>query len=255
MNAEERRERIVKFVNRNGEVSFSELQSILPEVSGMTIRRDMAVLGEANRIVRVFGGAKSVDSVVGASEAVYSKRSVEQAESKELIARKALSLIKDDTAIFLGSGTTTVQLARIFPNGNYFVTTTGLNCAIELSAQSDISLMMLGGSVNKNSYCVNGTIANKLISSMHFNLALLGVGGYMPGKGFTTSVIEDYVLRQTIVQNSDCTAILMDSSKVGRTGVSTFTFATLDMVQYVVSDSRLPIKIREEMESHGITVL
>ena len=80
------------------------------------------------------------------------------------------------------------------------------------------------------------------------------MGGYLPGKGFTTSVIEDYILRQTIVKNSDTTAILMDSTKFGRTGVSTFTFAAPEMIRYVISDDALPFKAREEFESHGIPV-
>lgn len=255
MNAEERREKIIRLVNRSGEVSFAEIKAILPDVSDMTVRRDMEYLGQCNKIVRVFGGAKSVDYLVGASEAGYAKRSIEQAEEKAQIARKAVQLLKEDTAVFLGSGTTTAQFAKVFPNGKYFVTTTGLNCAIDLSALSNVSLMMLGGSVNKNSFCVNGTIADKMIGDMHFNIAFLGVGGYLPGKGFTTSVIEDYILRQTIVRNSDTTVVLMDSKKFGRTGVSTFTFAVPELIQYVVSDDELPAKAREELESHGITVL
>lgn len=255
MNAEERREKIVRLVNRSGEVSFAEIKAILPDVSDMTVRRDMEYLGQCNKIVRVFGGAKSVDYLVGASEAGYAKRSIEQAEGKAQIARKAVQLLKEDTAVFLGSGTTTAQFSKVFPNGKYFVTTTGLNCAIDLSALSNVSLMMLGGSVNKNSFCVNGTIADKMISDMHFNIAFLGVGGYLPGKGFTTSVIEDYILRQTIVKNSDTTVVLMDSKKFGRTGVSTFTFAVPELIEYVVSDDELPAKAREELESHGITVL
>ncbi len=255
MNADERREKITRLVNRNGEVSFAEIKAVLPDVSDMTVRRDLEFLGQSNKIVRVFGGAKSVDYLVGVSEAGYAKRSIEQAEGKAQIARKAVQLLKEDTAVFLGSGTTTAQFAKLFPNGKYFVTTTGLNCAIDLSALPDVSLMMLGGSVNKNSFCVNGTIADKMIADMHFNIAFLGVGGYLPGKGFTTSVIEDYILRQTIVKNSDTTAILMDSTKFGRTGVSTFTFAAPEMIRYVISDDALPFKAREEFESHGITVL
>ena len=255
MNADERRARIVSLVNMSGEVSFAEIKAVLPNVSEMTIRRDMEFLGQNNKIIRVFGGAKSVNYLLAASEAVYAKRSIEQTESKEQIARKALQLVQNDSVVFIGSGTTTTQLARIFPNGKYFITTTGLNCAIELSALPDISLMMLGGSVNKNSFSVNGTIADKMIRDMHFNIAFLGVRGYIPGKGFTTSVTEDYILRQSIVNNSDCTVILMDSSKFGRAGGSTFTFATPESMHYVISDDKLSSSAKEELESHGTIVL
>lgn len=221
----------------------------------MTIRRDMEFLGQNNKIVRVFGGAKSVNSLLSASEAVYAKRSIEQTESKEQIARKALQLIPQDSAVFIGSGTTTAQLSRIFPHGQYFITTTGLNCAIELSGLPDISLMILGGTVNKNSFSVNGSIADKMLSSMHFNVAFLGVRGYIPGRGFTTSVAEDFVLRQTIVKNSDCAVILMDSTKFACNVGNTFTFAPPESIHYVISDDKLSPEAKAELESHGTTVL
>ncbi len=255
MNADERRARIESLVNMSGEVSFAEIKAVLPDVSEMTIRRDMEFLGQNNKIIRVFGGAKSVNYLLGASEAAYPKRSIEQTESKEQIARKALQLLHNDSAVFIGSGTTTTQLARIFPNGKYFVTTTGMNCAIELSALPDISLVMLGGSVNKNSFSVNGTIADKMINEMHFSIAFLGVRGYIPGRGFTTSVTEDFVLRQSIVKNSDCTVILMDSSKVGCTGGNNFVFASPDSIDYLISDDKLPAKVKEELEASGTIVL
>ena len=87
------------------------------------------------------------------------------------------------------------------------------------------------------------------------NIAFLGVGGYLPGKGFTTSVIEDYILRQSIVKSRNMTVILMDSTKYGRSGISTFTFVTPDMIHYVITDDHLPDKARDELMSHGITVL
>ena len=255
MNAQTRREKIVQFVNANGEVSFSAIKSILPDVSDMTIRRDLDFLGQNNALIRVFGGAKSIDLFVGASEAAYAKRSIDHVASKEIIARKATSLIKNDSVIFLGSGTTTTELAKIVPNGRYYVVTTGLNCAIELSSRPDVSVIMVGGSVNKNSFCVNGTMASTMIEDMHFSLALLGTSGYLIGKGFTTSVAEDYMIRKQVVEQSDCTAILMDSSKYGKVGSNLLTFVKTGRVTYLVSDDDLPAKARDEMELNGVTVL
>ena len=92
-----------------------------------------------------------------------------------------------------------------------------------------------------------------MVENMRFNIAFLGVSGYFPGKGFATSVAEDYVLRQKIVERSDCTVILMDSSKASSRGI--YTFAPLDTVSYVVSDGHLPQEMVEEVTASGITVL
>ena len=253
MNADARREQILDFVNQNHDVSFSSIRDLFPSVSEMTIRRDLEHLSQANKIIRVLGGARSVGSLLKTSEDAYTKRSLIHAEGKEIIARKALKLIQPDSTIFRGSGTTTYQLAKLFPNGRYYVITTCLNCAIELSSRTDISILMLGGSVNKNSYCVNGSIAAEMVENMQFNLAFLGLSGYFPGKGFATSVAEDYVLREKIVERSDCTAILMDSSKVKSRGI--YTFAPFESVNYVVSDGNLPEDVTAEITANGITVL
>lgn len=253
MNANERREHILKYINENHDVSFASIKELLPDVSEMTIRRDLEWLSKENKIIRVLGGAKSVGSLLVSSEDAYLKRSNVQAESKAIIAQKALQLVKPDSTIFMGSGTTTYQLAKLIPNGMYYIITTCLNCAIELSSLDDVSILMLGGSVNKNSYCVNGSIATEMVENMRFNTAFLGVSGYFPGKGFATSVAEDYVLRQKIVERSDCTVILMDSSKISTKGI--YTFASPDAVDYVVSDDHLDPKIIKELEESGITVL
>ena len=253
MNADARREIIQEFVDQNHDVSFARIRDLFPNVSEMTIRRDLEHLSQSHKIIRVLGGARSVGSLLTTSEDAYTKRSLTHADGKKLIAQKARELVQPDSTIFLGSGTTTFQLAKLFPNARNYVITTCLNCAIELSSREDVSILMLGGSINKNSYCVNGSIAAEMVENMRFNIAFLGVSGYFPGKGFATSVAEDYVLRQKIVERSDCTVILMDSSKAMSRGI--YTFAPFESVDYVISDGGLPQSMIDEVTASGITVL
>ncbi len=253
MNAQERREHILNYINLKRDVTFASIRELFPDVSEMTIRRDLDFLSQGNKIIRVLGGARSVDSLLLTSEDAYTKRSQTQAESKAVIAEKALKLLRPDSTVFLGSGTTTYQLAKRIPDGTYYIVTTCFNCAIELSSREEVSLIMLGGSVNKNSYCVNGSIAAEMIENMRFNIAFLGVSGYFPGKGFATSVAEDYVLRQKIVERSDCTVIMMDSTKAAPKGM--YTFAPFETVDYVISDGKLPREVLEELAAYEITVL
>ena len=253
MNAVERQKKIEDYVNVHNEADFSHIRNLFPDVSEMTIRRDMEFLSKNNRIIRVLGGAKSVSYLVRSSEDAFMQRSTSHEAEKQLIARKALQLIEPGSTIFLGSGSTANELARIFPNGNYTIVTTGMNCAIELSSLSMASVLMLGGAVNKNSFCVNGSLATSMLETMSFDLAFLGVSGYAPGHGFCTSVVEDYVLRQRIISQSDTTAILMDSSKVGRKSI--YTFAGTGDVEYVISDENLDPETITELTTAGITVL
>lgn len=86
---EQRRNMIVELVNQSGNISFTQLKKKIPQISEMTLRTDLKALDEAKRIVRVHGGAKSVDVVIGTDD-MLSRRQVRNIEAKQLITQKAL---------------------------------------------------------------------------------------------------------------------------------------------------------------------
>ena len=61
---ENRREAICALVNERKNVTFAEIKEAFPQVSDMTIRTDLRVLDEKKRIVRIHGGAKSVETLL-----------------------------------------------------------------------------------------------------------------------------------------------------------------------------------------------
>ena len=81
---QERRQKIVEFVNRLGTVSFAQLKAAFPEVSEMTLRTDLKALDEERRLVRVHGGAKSVEVVVGTDDFLL-RRSLRAAPEKRCV--------------------------------------------------------------------------------------------------------------------------------------------------------------------------
>ena len=62
---EARRNAIVELINEKGTVSFSQIKEAFPGVSEMTLRTDLKLLDEARRILRIHGGAKSVQVLIG----------------------------------------------------------------------------------------------------------------------------------------------------------------------------------------------
>ena len=92
---QERREKIVELVNRLGTVSFAQLKAAFPDVSEMTLRTDLKALDEERRLVRVHGGAKSVEVVVGTDDFLL-RRALRCAPEKAQIAQKTLSLLRPD---------------------------------------------------------------------------------------------------------------------------------------------------------------
>ena len=112
---EQRRNQIVELVNRKGSISFAQLKEAFPSVSEMTLRTDLKALDEARRVVRVHGGVKSVEQVVGTDD-LLSRRAARNAEAKQIIAEKAIALLRPNTTLFLDSGSTATAVARCIPD-------------------------------------------------------------------------------------------------------------------------------------------
>lgn len=131
---EQRRNQIVELVNRKGSISFAQLKEAFPSVSEMTLRTDLKALDEARRVVRVHGGVKSVEQVVGTDD-LLSRRSARNAEAKQIIAEKAAALLRPNTTLFLDSGSTATAVARCIPDQPMLIYTSGLSCAMEDEAR------------------------------------------------------------------------------------------------------------------------
>ena len=74
------------------------------------MRRDLETLDALGRIERFHGGAKSVRKAP--PELPILRRTLEQAEEKARIGLAAAALVKDGETLFLGSGTTVLEVAK-----------------------------------------------------------------------------------------------------------------------------------------------
>ena len=246
-----RRNAIVELVNKYGTVSFSQIKEQFSNVSEMTLRTDLKALDEAKEIVRIHGGAKSVQLVIGTDD-YLTRRAVRNIQAKQEIARKALKLIQPDTAIFMDSGSTTTELAKIFPDQSNLIYTTGLSCATELANLTKPVIMLPGGQLNRYSISVYGISAIRELEQVNFHQTFLGVTGYSMKAGFTCGNNEEAMLKRTAIEQADQVVVLMDASKTDIK--STYTICGLADVDIIISDGNLPKEFLLACETHHITV-
>ena len=248
----QRRERMEELINREGSCSFARLKQAFPEVSEMTLRSDLKALDEEKRIVRVYGGARSLGAVVGTDDA-FDLRARRNTAEKHLIVRKALTLLRPGMSIFLDSGSTAVLLAEKFPDEPYIVFTSGINCALELAKLRSVRSYLLGGEINPNNLSVTGIRSLEEVGQIHFDLAFLGTPGFSEEAGFTCPVEAETELKRAVIRHTRRTVVLMDSQKVGK--VNTFTFAHSEDVHTVITDDKLPQETRELFLRGGAELL
>ena len=236
-SVESRRSAIVALINEKGEVTFAQLKEAFPNVSDMTLRTDLKNLDDNKRIVRIHGGARSVDVVVGTDD-FMSRRSIRNVDAKKAIIMKAKKMIVPGTAVFLDSGSTTTMLAAELDDQPNLIVTSSISCAMELAGLEKPKVMIPGGSLNRYSLSICGSQGIGELKKMTFDLAFMGVTTYDEESGFACNVYEESLLKQTVINRTLKTIVLMDSTKVGKH--STFTFGSLKDVDAVISDGGLP---------------
>ena len=246
---DERRDAIVALVNEKSNITFAELKKRFPQVSDMTIRTDLKALDEAKRIVRVHGGAKSVEQVIG-NDDLLGKRAVRNVEAKQLIAEKAVKLVRPNTTVFIDSGSTTTLMANLFPDVQCVIFTNSLSCGIELSKLTKARVYMVGGLLNRNSLSLVGYSALKEMDPVNYDMAFLGATSYDDQLGFTCESAEDNAIKRMAISKSVQNIILMDASKLGRRG--SFTIGQLNEVTDVVMDGNVPDDFRQSCVRNNV---
>lgn len=253
MMTQNRQESMLQLIREKGQVSIAELKIFFPDVSEMTIRRDIDQFKIKKQVLRVPGGVKSIESVIEFVEDRYAMRSLENNDLKQMIVQKAIGFIKPHMCIFLDSGSTTTLLAHMFPDVECIVCTTGITCAYELSKLKNVKTIMFGGWVNSNSLSTYGNCDMSNIFRSNFDIAFMGVTGYDDHAGFTTGMYDEGVLKRTVIGRSKSSVFLMDSSKIGRIFPS--TFAEVEDVDFLISDENINVETRKKLEEKGVVLL
>src|SRR6185312_450869 len=154
----ERHAFIIKQINLHNKVLSSHLSKEL-DVSEDTIRRDLAELAQAGKILKVHGGALSRSYHYPAPQnSVYAQK-----EKKE-IARKAISLIQNGMIVLTEAGTTMMEMVRLIPDNieATFFTVSPL-MALELSEHPLLTVILLGGQIDNSAQI---TVGEKTVTDL-----------------------------------------------------------------------------------------
>lgn len=249
---EQRRNAIVDFINEKGNITFAQLEKKFPNVSQMTLRTDLKALDEAKKIVRIHGGAKSVEVVLGTDDYI-GRRAVRNVEEKESIGEKVLPFIKPNTTIFVDSGSTTTILAKKWPDQPNYIFTSSMTFAMEISRLKQPTVFVLGGELNKYSMSVCGVRGIEAVKEVNFDLAVLGVTSYSSDVGFSCGVLMESYLKRAVLEQSAEKVVLMDSSKVDKK--STFQICQLDEIDTVISDENVSKEFQRDCEKAEVILL
>ena len=242
---EQRRRLILERLQEAGVVKTSELSELF-SVSPMTIRNDLKALNDQGALVRIHGGAIVRESLT--TEPSYlDKANLNHAE-KERIGRRAADLVEPGMAVFIGNGTTTMQLVKhLSPSLRIRVFTNALNHAVELAKKREAQVYVIGGYLRGISLGMVGRLARQALSGVYFDLAFLGVNGISLEHGFTLPSVEEAETAAEVVRHARRTVVLADHTKFGV--VTHSQIVDLSNGDVIITDSGLSSVFREAFGS------
>lgn len=251
----ERQKQIMEMITQKGEIQLQELKDYFPEVSLMTLRRDLISLENNGYLIRTHGGAVSSDKVASmiGEEDVYSRRAAENTEAKMKIAQKAGLLVEKGRSMYFDSGSTIMFLAKQLADDSFTIVTSGTNIAMELLKKQHPTVVTLGGLVNRNTLCASGPNALAVLDTINIDIAFMTTSGFSLDSGLTISNIYECELKRKVVNRAKKVVLLFDSHKINKN--MTFTFANLEEVDVLVTEKPLPPEIETEAKKYGVQII
>ena len=245
-----RQEQIREYIEEKNVVTIKELQALFPNVSLMTIHRDLDALEDSGTLVKFRGGAKSV-RLTGDPE--FNVRMRENNIGKESMARKALAMIQPHTSVFMDASTTNLALVKNLPDINVNIITTGPSIALELCRLHNPVVTLCCGTINRKNLALYGQNTLEMLEKINIDLAFIGVSGCSVDAGFTCGTEGDMLVKKLVIQKARTSVLMCGREKFSC--LMPYTFATLADVDYVISDDTMPESFVKAAKEQGVTLL
>ena len=228
MLAEERRQRMVEMVAENATVSVAEFANLF-DTSESTIRRDLDRLEGAGLLVKVHGGAASVETAltpapfVAVEPTMAEKRDLHTSE-KHVLATWAAAQIQPDDFVYLDSGSTTQAIVEDLSDTACLATfvTNSVSLALAL-ANRGARTIVIGGDVKAGTEAIVGPGALDALSRYNFSKGFWGTNGVTREQGFTTPDASEAMVKLESMRHTCERFVLADASKIGVVTPVTFS--------------------------------
>jgi DeoR family transcriptional regulator of aga operon len=249
--APERQKRILSLLMRQGRLSVNEIVTQF-SISEATARRDLELLASQGKAQRVHGGVIAIEKAP--PELPILEREGEQTDEKSRIGRAAAELIADKETVFLGSGTTVLEVARnLRDRKNLTVITNSLPVLNMLAGIKEITVISLGGILRDSELSFIGHITEQALAELRADKVIIGARAVSIEHGLTNDYLQETLTDRAILKIGREVIIVADHSKVNR--VSTALLTPLNSINTFVTDSKADKKFIQSLKKQGVKVV
>jgi len=204
---------ILDLLKSNGQVLVDELVEKF-NVTPQTIRTDLNELSNANKIVRVHGGAHLID---GRANVEYEARRQIAASQKVLIGKAASNMIPNNASLFINIGTTTEAFSdALIDHKGLMVITNNINVASSLRLFKENEVIITGGVVRPSDGGIVGEAAVDFIGNFKVDFAIIGTSAIDFDGSLLDFDFREVKVAQAIIKNARHVILLADATKFDR---------------------------------------
>lgn len=246
---EERRERILAMLRRDGRVLAVDLSRTLG-VSDDTIRRDLDALAEMGLLQRVHGGALRRALL----NEDYTARQADEAVAKRAIAQAMAALIGPGQIVILDGGTTSLAIAKHLPkNLEATVITTSPPVAMALAAYPGIEVITIGGRLYRYAMVAVGASTVAELREIRADLCILGVLALHPEVGISVIDREEAAVKRAMMEGAADVIAPATANKLGT--VAPFVVGPTSALTHLVTETGVSEEALAPYRALGLTII
>lgn len=244
----DRQNRILNELSGTASLRVAELARLM-SVSTETIRRDLDELTDKGLLNRTYGGATRSLS----TEPSISERHALFVAEREKIAKATMPLIKDARILMIGSGSTTVHIARRIASDMRDITvlTHAFGVATVLSMNPTIKVLMLPGDYHAEEGATVGVHTVSFLNDYFADAAILGASG-LTEDGPSDALIEAAAIYSAMTLRAARTIVAADHSKHNR--IFPARYARWKQLSNLVTDRQPEGALAKAVEKHNVEV-
>ncbi|WP_439022498.1 DeoR/GlpR family DNA-binding transcription regulator [Bacillus thuringiensis] len=245
MFTEERREKILELLTKDGRVIAKDLAESF-DMSIDSIRRDLSIMEKEGLLKRTHGGAIELARVRNLAVEPF-KRYSNGSIYEDVIAKIAASYIQEGDSVFIGGASIHYAMLKYLPETSFTVITNSIEIASTLREYKNIDTYLIGGKV-KPSGNMTDTLASEMISSFSIDINF-STGGGISLKGISTATPEVSYFGKKVSEIARRNICLAPHNKLG---IDCFIKGeSLIEIDLIITDSEARKETIQEFEKQG----
>lgn len=249
MLKKEREYFILQQLNIHNKVLVTDL-CLKMNVSEDTVRRDLQSLSDDGKLLKVHGGAlsNSFGRTPNKHSIVYAQK------QKEIIAEKAITLLRDGMLILVTGGSTISEMIRRIPkNLNATFITPSLTAALELTTYTNCEIIFIGNTILNTSKMAVGAEVIQRLSNIHADLSFIGTNSLDIEHGLTDTDWEILEVKQAMIKSSEKTVLLVISEKLNT--FQKLRCSAIEDINILITELGIGDPITDSYKKHIETIL